>query len=112
MERLVSRSLAGLVGPSMADRVADDLIDVCLFSGFLLSSSRYARIRDLSSTFEATRIWRSIDRAILEKNPSTRLSQEPCLGVNTSEKRPSGWASNQALVSFETCAEWLSRISL
>lgn len=61
---------------------------------------------------DATRMWRSMERAILGKNPSTRLSQEPCLGVNTNEKRPSGWASTHALVSFEICAEWLSRISL
>src|ERR1700735_372915 len=33
---------------------------------------------------------RSTDRAILEKKPSTRLSQEPCFGVNTRVKRPSG----------------------
>jgi hypothetical protein len=31
----------------------------------------------------------------LEKNPSTRLSQEPCFGVNTKVKRPSGWAASQ-----------------
>jgi hypothetical protein len=41
---------------------------------------------------------RSIERAILEKNPSTRLSHEPCFGVNTKEKRPSGWAAIHALV--------------
>ena len=35
-------------------------------------------------------ISRSIDRAILEKKPSTRLSQEPCFGVNTKVKRPFG----------------------
>ena len=42
----------------------------------------------LSSALEATRMWRSMDRAILEKKPSTRLSHEPCFGVNTKEKRP------------------------
>ena len=42
----------------------------------------------LSSAFEATRIWRRTERAIFEKNPSTRLSQEPCLGVKTKLKRP------------------------
>jgi hypothetical protein len=32
----------------------------------------------LSSCFDATRMWRRTERANLEKNPSTRLSQEPC----------------------------------
>ena len=50
-----------------------------------------------SSALEATRMWRSMDRAILEKKPSTRLSQEPCLGVNTKAKRPSGWAGEPCL---------------
>src|SRR4030095_8727781 len=40
-----------------------------------------AMMRSLSSCFEATRMWRRTERANLEKNPSTRLSQEPCLGV-------------------------------
>jgi hypothetical protein len=30
-----------------------------------------------------------MDRAILEKKPSTRLSLEPCFGVDTKVKRPS-----------------------
>lgn len=66
----------------------------------------------MSSFLDATRIERSTERAILEKNPSTRLSQEPCFGVNTKVNRPSGWAASQRLVSREMCAEWLSRISL
>ena len=41
----------------------------------------------------------------LEKKPSTKLSHESCFGVNTSVKRPSGRVANQALVSFEICAE-------
>jgi len=57
-------------------------------------------------------MWRSTDRAILEKSPSIRLSQEPCFGVNTKVKRPSGWAASHLLVSLEVWAEWLSRISL
>jgi len=44
---------------------------------------------DLSSALDATRMWRSMERAILEKKPSTRLSHEPCLGVNTKQNRPS-----------------------
>src|SRR5580692_3402165 len=47
-----------------------------------------------SSTFEATRMPRKTDRAIFEKKPSIRLSQEPCFGVNTKLKRPSGWAAS------------------
>ena len=35
-----------------------------------------------------TRTPRGVRRAILEKKPSTRFSQEPCLGVNTNSKRP------------------------
>ena len=56
-------------------------------------------------------MWRSTDRAILEKKPSTRLSHEPCFGVNTKVKRPSGWAASHFSVSLEVWAEWLSRIS-
>jgi hypothetical protein len=40
------------------------------------------------------------------------LSHDPCFGVKTKEKRPSGWVASQALVSLEIWAEWLSRISL
>ena len=50
-------------------------------------------------------MWRSTERASLEKKPSTRLSQEPCLGVKTKVKRPTGWAASQAVVSLDTCAE-------
>src|SRR5271168_4052015 len=35
--------------------------------------------RSLSSCLDATRMWRRTERASLEKKPSTRLSQEPCL---------------------------------
>jgi hypothetical protein len=42
-----------------------------------------------------------MERAALEKKSSTRFSQEPCFGVNTMEKRPSGWVANQAYVSLE-----------
>jgi len=41
----------------------------------------------------------------LEKKPSTRLSQEPCLGVKVNSKRPAGCSASQALVSLEMCAE-------
>ena len=37
-----------------------------------------------------TRMWRRTDRESLEKKPSTRLSQEPCLGVKVNSKRPVG----------------------
>ena len=35
----------------------------------------------------------------LQKKPSIRLSQEPCLGVKVVLKRPGGWVSSQARVS-------------
>src|ERR1700721_601831 len=38
-----------------------------------------AKRRSLSSCLDATRMWRRTERASLEKKPSTRLSQEPCL---------------------------------
>src|SRR6202030_3056049 len=56
-----------------------------------------AMIRSLSSCFEATRIWRSTEGASLEKKPSTRLSQEPCVGVKVNSKRPAGCSASQAL---------------
>jgi hypothetical protein len=31
-------------------------------------------------------MWRRTERASLEKKPSTRFSQEPCLGVNVNSK--------------------------
>jgi len=33
-------------------------------------------------------MWRRTERASLEKKPSTRFSQEPCLGVKVNSKRP------------------------
>jgi hypothetical protein len=39
--------------------------------------------RSLSSCLDATLMWRRTERASSEKKPSTRLSQEPCLGVNS-----------------------------
>ena len=45
------------------------------------------------------------ERASLEKKPSTRLSQEPCLGVKVNSKRPGGCSTSQALVSLEMWAE-------
>ncbi len=44
---------------------------------------------------EATRIWRSKERAIFEKKLSMRLSQEPCLGVRTNSKRSLGGSASQ-----------------
>jgi hypothetical protein len=62
-----------------------------------------AMMRSLSSCLEATRMWRRTEPASLEKKPSIRLSQEPCLGVNVNAKRPAGCAASQALVSLEMC---------
>src|SRR5208337_2976031 len=61
-----------------------------------------AMMRSLSSCLDATRMWRSTERASLKK-PSTRLSQEPCLGVKMNSNRPVGCSASQALVSFEMC---------
>jgi hypothetical protein len=69
-------------------------------------------MRALSSAYDVTRMWRSIERAIFEKKPSTKLSHDPRFGVNTKEKRPSARVASEALVSFEMWAEWLSRMSL
>src|SRR3979411_1499087 len=45
-----------------------------------------AMMRSLSSCLDSTRMWRSTERASLEKKPSTRLSKEPCLGVKVNSK--------------------------
>ena len=57
-------------------------------TGWRLTSSMPAMMRCLSSCFDVTRIWRRTERANLEKKPSIRLSQEPCLGVKVKSKRP------------------------
>src|SRR5208282_1681550 len=81
------------------------LYDQVWTTGCRLNSSMAAMLRFLSSCLDATRIWRSTERASLEKKPSTRLSQEPCLGVKVNSKRPAGCSASQALVSLEMCAE-------
>jgi hypothetical protein len=60
-------------------------------TGWRLTSLMPAMMRCLSSYFEATRMWRKTERANLEKKPSTRLSQEPCLGVKVNSKRSVAW---------------------
>src|SRR5204863_8514076 len=47
-------------------------------------------MRSLSSCLDATRMWRRTERANLEKKPSIRFSQEPCVGVKVNSKRPTG----------------------
>src|ERR1700741_4077253 len=66
--------------------------------------------RSLSSSLELTRMWRSTERASLEKKHSMRLSHDPCVGVNVKVKRPAGCGASQLEVSCETWAEWLSRM--
>ena len=66
---------------------------MCGLTGCRLTSSMAAMMRSLSSCLEVTRMWRKTERASLEKKPSIKLSQEPCLGVKVNWKRPSGWAS-------------------
>ena len=68
-------------------------------------------ISRLSSSFELTRMWRSTERANLEKKPSMILSQDPWVGVKVKAKRPIGCAASQLVVSRETWAEWLSRMT-
>src|SRR6516165_5902382 len=50
-------------------------------TGWRLTSSMPAMMRCLSSCFEVNRMCRRTERANLEKKPSMRLSQEPCLGA-------------------------------
>jgi hypothetical protein len=56
-------------------------------------------------------MWRTSERASLEKKPSMRLSHDPFVGVNVNVKRPIGCAASQLVVSRETWAEWLSRMT-
>ena len=51
----------------------------CTGSSFI--SAMPWRMRDFSSSVEATRMWRRKVRAIFEKAHSIRFSQEPCFGV-------------------------------
>src|SRR6266700_3909930 len=69
-----------------------------------------AMMRSLSSCLDATRIWRSTERASLEKKPSMRLSQEPCFGVKVNSNRPAGCSASQALVSLETSLGFLGDV--
>src|SRR5262249_44706628 len=55
--------------------------------------------RSPSSCLELTRMWRSTERASLEKKPSMRLSHDPCVGVNVKVKRPKGCAASQLVLS-------------
>ena len=68
-----------------------------------------AIMRSLSSCFEVTRMWRSTERASLEKKPSMRLSHDQAgrEGELEASGRPSG---EPAVVSREIWAEWLSRM--
>ena len=50
-----------------------------------------AMMRCLSSYFEVTLMWRQDGAGNLEKKPSTRLSQEPCLGVKVNSKQSVAW---------------------
>ena len=93
MNRLLSCRLADLIGPGVNDRITVEIVEIGQDAAFEFVLC------------DATRIWRSIERASLEKKPSIKLSHEPCFGVNTKAKRPSGWVATQALVSFEMCAE-------
>src|ERR1700739_4090193 len=56
-------------------------------TGSRLKKSIAAMMRSLSSCLDATRMWRSTDRASLEKKPSIRLSQESWGGVKVYSTR-------------------------
>ena len=71
-------------------------------TGSRLNSSMADIMRSLSSCLDATRMWRNTERVNLEKKPSTRLSQEPCVGVKVNVKRPTG-------VTAEIAGEALAR---
>ena len=59
-------------------------------TGYRLTSLMPSMMRSFSSCFDLTRMWRKTERANLEKKPSMRLSQEPCLGVKVNSKRAAG----------------------
>ena len=71
-------------------------------TGSRLMSLTKAIRRCVSSSFELTRMWRSTERASLEKKPSMILSQDPWVGVKVKVKRPIGCAASQPVVSHET----------
>jgi len=96
----VSVSLVRIISGDLGESVRP-----CVNDGMAITSSMPAMMRSLSSCFDATRMWRRTDRANLEKKPSMRLSQEPCVGVKVNSKRPVGRVASQALVSLEMCAE-------
>jgi hypothetical protein len=73
----------------MNDRLAVDVLEIRQDPGFQFGLG-------------SDRMYRSMDRVILEKKPSIRLSQDPCCGVNIKVRRPSGCAASQALVSLDT----------
>jgi hypothetical protein len=64
--------------------------------GFSVEVIEVSKDLALSSSLDVTRMRRSKDRAILEKL-SLRLSHEPCFGINTKVKRPSGWVASHLL---------------
>jgi hypothetical protein len=118
--RIISSGLIEFVGPGVDDGLSVDVGDGGQDAIFELL---FGSDPDMTRTTE---------RASLEKKPSTRLSQEPCFGVRTKVRRPSGWVASHALVSLEMWAasplrkriapkeraireageEWLSRINL
>src|ERR1700739_34366 len=95
---MVSGCTVDFITPGVDDRLAVDVVDE-------------GHRRSLSSCLEVTRIWRNSERASLENKPSMRLSHEPWVGVNVKVKRPIGCAASQLVVSRETWAEWLSRVT-
>ena len=83
MNSMPARSALGqrFLGSNHYQAASASLYDQVWMTGWRFTSSMPAIMRSLSSCFEVTRMWRSTDRANLEKKPSMRLSHEPCLGV-------------------------------
>ena len=96
-------------GP-MASCCIIDFVAPSVDDGLAIDVGNKGHRRSPSSCLELTRMWRSTERASLEKKPSMRLSHDPCVGVNVKVKRPTGCAASQLVVSRETWAEWLSRM--
>ena len=90
--RIISSDLTEFVGPSVDDRILVEVVD-----GGHEAALEFLLGGDTDVAQDGA--------GELEKKPSIRLSQEPCVGVNVNSKRPLGCVASQAFVSFEMCAE-------
>src|SRR5437016_13530935 len=88
--RIISGGLVELVGPYVNDWIAVEVIDRGHEALFELL---FGGDTDVAQDGGAS----------LEKKPSTRLSQEPCVGVKVNSNLPAGCSASQARVSLEIC---------